>query len=111
MPAHDAADEQVLRFAHQGADPAQGGAHGAVHHQVAEEAAELFQVGLFLFLQGQVAGQVVDAGAAVLAGHVAVVDVVEAVGHGDDHRGDGEGVEKGGEKGSGGTEQQRDFDL
>ena len=40
-----------------------------------------------------------------------MVDVVEAIGHGDDHRGDGEGVEEGGQERAGKTEEQGDVDL
>ena len=110
VPAHDRTDQQVLRLAHQCADTAQGGTDRTVHHQIPEKSAELFQVFLLFFLERQVAGQVVCS-SAILAGYVAVVDLIKAVRHRNDDRGNGEGIEEGREKGTGKAEQEGDFIL
>ena len=80
-----------------------------LRYQVAQKSPKLLEFLLLGLLQRQVAAQVIDVGAAVLAGNVAVIDVVKAVGHGDDHGGDGEGVKKGGEKGPGKAKEQGNF--
>ena len=66
-------------FAHQGADAAQCGADRAVHHQVAQEGAELREVGPVLLFDGLVGAEVMGA-VHGLAGGEPVVHVVEPVG-------------------------------
>ena len=101
------ADQQVLRFAHQGADAAKGRAYSAVHHEVAQESAEgqkLFAAGV---LDAVVRVQVVGVGVS-FARYIAVVEIVESVGHGHDDCGHGQGVQKGREEGARHAEKQGD---
>jgi len=95
------ADEQVLGFAHNGGHSAKSGPHGTVHHQIAQEPAELAQVETVLVDDAFILAQ--GAGTACAMG---MVDFVESVGHGDDHRCHGQSIEEGGKKGPCETEEQ-----
>ncbi len=44
IPFRDGGDQQVLRFANQGADAAESGADGAVHQQAAQKGAKLLKI-------------------------------------------------------------------
>ncbi|MNP39111.1 hypothetical protein D3C76_1326690 [compost metagenome] len=87
------ADQQVLRLAHQRANAAQGGTHSAMHQQATQEGAELVEV-----FPVQVSDLLVALQCALLArigpGRDAVVHRVKADRSADDHRRDGQCIEK-----------------
>ncbi|MNZ93412.1 hypothetical protein D3C78_1124750 [compost metagenome] len=87
------ADQQVLRFTHQGADAAQCRAHSAMHQQAAQERPELVQVGM---MQRRQVVVFIDANvlARVVARRHTVVHRIEPHGGADDHRGNGQCVKE-----------------
>ncbi|MND75361.1 hypothetical protein D3C80_669750 [compost metagenome] len=97
VPAHLVADQQVLRFTHQGAHTAQGRTDGAMHQQAAQKGAELLQVVTVQVSDLLVAVQV-RVFPRVAAGSDPVIHRVEAHRRADDHRRDRQGIEKRREK-------------
>jgi hypothetical protein len=110
LPSCHLADQQVLGLAHQRADAAQRGAHGPMHHQVAQEGAELFEVAPGLAADTGVVGMVVVV-VETLAGCDLVVNRVQAGGYRDDHRGYRQRVEESGQDGGREAEHQRQEHL
>ncbi|MNZ58354.1 hypothetical protein D3C78_763600 [compost metagenome] len=105
VPAHLVANQQVLRLAHQGADATQRGADSAMHQQAAQEGAKLLQV-VALQLGDVVIAIEVRLFPRVGARGDPVVHRVETHRRTDDHRGNGQGIEKRREKGRKKAEQQ-----
>ena len=111
VPLHDVANQQVLRLAHDSADTAQGGAHGCMHHDVAQERTELLQICAVVLLHGSIVPHIVAFVVVLQTGRHLVVNAVETGGHGNDHRRHREGVQERRQQGCKHAEQQGDAEL
>src|SRR5690606_8427520 len=80
IPLHDVTDQQVLGLSHNRGNPPHGRAHTRMHHDVAQESTELFQVRATVFLHRTIITEVV---ALVLTetGHYPVIHTIEAGAH------------------------------
>ena len=105
LPAELVGDQQVLRLADGGAHTAERRAHRAVHQQRAQEGAELLQVLAVMVMHALVVAVFVFFVVKGLARCHLVIDAIEADGDADDHRGHGQRIEKGRQKGGHRREQ------
>ena len=107
----DRGDQQVLGLAHQRAHAAQRRTHRAMHQQASQEGPEVFQVFAVQVVYAVIHRVVVFLMCQVLARGDLMIDRVETHADADQHRGDGEGVEKGRKKrcDQGKQQGQQDF--
>ena len=110
-PVHDFGDQQILRLANERRNAAQRRAHGAVHHQVAQERPELLEIVPVEFDDLSVGGRVVVVMVEVLPRSDLVIHTVETDGHGNDHGRHGQCIEKRGQHRCRKAEDQRQQHL
>ena len=92
IPSHNIGNQEILRLTDQGRYTTQRGTHSTVHHQAAQERAELFQVLTMQLNHGIVRRRVMVVIELLARCHL-VIDAEETRGHRDDDRCHGQRIQ------------------